>query len=894
MSTTMNKNIVLAVAKRDLRSWFSNPANYVFIMLFVAVSTVALMWSGAFFQNSLANLDTWNDDFPWIAALFVAAATMGMWASERSSGTQELLFTLPGTEFDLQLGKFLAYVTIYTASLAFTFVLPVVLVFLGNPDWGLLFANYVGLWLFGVMLVSVSMIGSQLSQSGTVAFILSIVFCAVVLTLGQVMSWVGFQSWNTNGPRGQFAEFARGMLPVSGFVLFLGLTVAFFYLSLVLLARRRWRQGGEGVHSSIRFASLAVGALALTVIGVQKLPRIDATIEGIHSLGDESRKLLAGLDPNKPVTLTAYVSEDVPEQFVQQRRLLLNLVDQFDSIGGNAIQKRIVIPQPYSPEAREAESNYGIRPQMVATQLAGGGVTETQLFLGFVARCGTDEVVTPFIEPAVPLEYEITRSIRTVASASRKKVGILKTDVEFMGGMDFQTFRQKPRWQISDELQQQYKIENVDAEKEYPAGLDCLVVPQPSSLGQEQMDRLQAWILAGNPTLLLEDPAPLDAWGTAADDQKGGMQARMMGGGGPEKGNFAGLMAALSLQVPIGEVVWDLSKRSFPGGRLYEEFVFVRGDGVSQDSTITKGLQSVLMLMGGHVVPQKKEGFTVSPLLSSARPTQASDSSGMNGVVRKNDLFQMDFFGGGPQINPYRQRVPRNDDLVMAARVTSKVAEGKAKGVNLIYVADLDLIGNQFFMIRRQMADPILRFDNVTFVLNCIDSLAGDESLVELRKRRPILRKLEKVEEAQSQYEMKWTEQKNAAEKAAREALDKAQASLDAAVAKIRDDQTLDEQAKEVKIVQVQQQENRKLDLQKAQIDDQKKIKLEEASHDRDAARKGIHDRYRVMTLVLSVLPCLLLGIVTLVRRTSRAAAIVPASRRVSQGSVSQGVGGGK
>ena len=891
---SMNKNIVLAVAKRDLRSWFSTPANYVFIMLFVAISCIALMWSSAFFQNSLANLDTWNNVFPWIAAAFVSAATMGMWANERSSGTQELLFTLPGTEFDLQLGKFLAYVTIYTASLGFTFVLPVALVFLGNPDWGQLFANYVGLWLFGVMLVSVSMIGSQLSHSGTVALILSMVFCAAVLMLGQVMSWIGFQSWNTNGPLGQFAEFARGMLPVSGFVLFLGLAVAFFYLSLVLLARRRWRQGGEGVHSSIRFVSLAVGAFALTVIGVQKLPRIDATIEGIHSLGDESRKLLAGLDPNKPVILTAYVSEDVPEQFVQQRRLLLNLVDQFDSIGGNAVEKRIVIPDPYSPEARAAESNYGIRPQLVSTPLAGGGVTESQVFLGFVAQCGTDEVVTPFIEPAVPLEYELTRSIRTVANATRKKVGILKTDVEFMGGMDFQTFRQKPRWQISDELQQQYKIENVDADKEYPAGLDCLVVPQPSSLPQEQMDRLQTWMLAGNPTLLLEDPAPLDAWGTAADDQKGGMQARMMGGGGPEKGNFAGMMGALSLQVPIGEVVWDLSSRSFPGGRLFEEFVFVRGNGVSQDSTITKGLQSVIMLMGGHIVPQKKDGFLVTPLLSSARPSTSRGSTGMNGVVRKNDLFQMDFFGGGPQINPNRRRERRNDDLVMAARVTSTVAEGKAKGVNVIYVSDLDLIGNQFFQIRRQMADPILRFDNVTFVLNCIDSLVGDESLIELRKRRPILRKLEKVEEAQRQYEEKWTEQKDAAEKAAREALDKAQASLDAAVAKIRDDKDLDDQAKEVKIVQVQQQENRKLDLQKAQIDDQKKIKLEEASHDRDAARKGIHDSYRLVTLLLSAVPCLLLGVLTLVRRTSRAASIVPASRRVSPGRVSQGMGGGK
>jgi hypothetical protein len=45
------------------------------------------------------------------------------------------------------------------------------------------------------------------------------------------------------------------------------------------------------------------------------------------------------------------------------------------------------------------------------------------------------------------------------------------------------------------------------------------------------------------------------------------------------------------------------------------------------------------------------------------------------------------------------------------------------------------------------------------------------------------------------------------------------------------------------------------------------------------------------MTLLLSVLPCLALGIVTLVRRSSRAAAIVPANRRVSG---SQRIGGGK
>ncbi len=873
----MNKNIVLAVARRDLRSWFGNPANYLFIILFVGASCWVMMWPQAFFQNNLANLDTLNAYFPFIAAIFVAAATMGMWSSERANGTQELLFTLPAKDLDLQAGKFLAYVAIYTASLAFSLVLPLALVVLGNPDWGQLFANYVGYWLIGVSLVAVSTIGTQLTQSATIAFLLSTVFCLAYLLNGSLMSLIGFPNWSLIGPLGQFREFARGMLPASGFLLFLGMTVAFCQFGLAILSRRRARDG-EDLHGVVRFLGLGVSSVALTVIGMNVLPRVDATFEGIHSLGTQSRQLLASLDKDKPVYVTAYVSEEVPEQFVQQRNLLLNLVDQFDSMGGNAVEKRIVIPQPYSPEAREAETNFGIRPQMVAMELEGGAIAEKQIFLGFVVQCGTDEVVNAFIEPAVPLEYELMRSIRTVAGGGRKKVGILKTDVEFIGGMDFQTFRQKQRWLIADELQQQYKLENVDAEKDYPEGLTCLVVPQPSSLEQEKMDRLQRWIAAGNPTLLLEDPAPLDAPGTAQDDQKGGMQARMMGGGGPEKGNYAGLLGSFGLQFHPGEIVWDLSYRKFPGGRLREEFVFVRGKGFADESPITKGLQNIVMLMGGHVSAGNKDGTTVTPLLRSREPAVSGEA---NGIVRKSELFQMDFFGTGPQLNPSARHERRNADLLLAARVQGKPAEGQTKGVNVIYVADLDMVSNQFFQIRRQYTDQNLSFDNVTFVLNCIDTLAGDESLIELRKRRPILRKLTAVEDAQRAFEDKWTQEKDKAEADAADALKDAQGRLDQTVAKIKDDAALDEQAKEVKIVEVQQVEQRKLENEKAKIEEQKKRKLEEASHDRDAARHVIHSVYRWGALGLSVLLPMLLGVVTFLRRNSRAAAIVPAARRV-------------
>lgn len=892
----MNKNVVLAVTKRDLRSWFGNPTGYVFIMLFVAVSAGVMMWSQQFFTNNLANLETWNRWFPEIAAVFVAAATMGMWTNERANGTQELLFTLPARDVDLLAGKFLAYVAVYTISLAFTLALPLTLVLLGNPDFGQLFANYVGYWLLGVMLVSVSMLGSQLTHNQTVAFILSVIACAFVIYLGQVFGWLGFTSWATNGTVGQFNEFARGMLPVSGVVLFVGMTVTFLYLNLALIKRRHWRGNVEGVHGIVQSAGLAVATLSLTVIGVYVLPRFDATVEGIHSLGEESRQLLAKLDPEKPVFVTAYVSEEVPERFVQQRRLLLNLLDQFDAIGGNAVQKSIIIPEPFSEEARRAEDNYGIRAQLIGDLQPGGNYSEMQVFLGLVVASGTEEVITPFIDPGLPLEYEITRSIRVVSKAERKKVGILKTDVDMVGGFDFQTFAQKPKWQIATELEQQYRVENVDPDSEYPEGLDCLVVPQPSSLTQPQMDRLGDWLLAGNPALLFEDPLPLSAPGTAADDQKGNMQQRMMGGGGPQKGNADALFASLGLRLNKTDIVWDDSSIGFFGGQLQKFYLFCMDNALAEDSVITSGLQAVVWMAGGHFGETGKEGFTVEPLLTSPDPTTTGRQ---NGIIPKYEsaqgmqdgLLVWSPFGGGLQPNPGARWRTRNERLDLAVRVTSApagqgpgAAEGDEAGVNVIACADLDVVGNQFFQMRRQAVDDNARFDNVTFVLNCIDSLVGDESLIELRKRRPILRRLTAVEKAQAEFERKWAEEKTKAEAEAREALDAAQQRLDDAIAAIRNDDSLDAQSKELKIVEVQQVENRKFETAKAKIEDDKRVRINGAQLLRNQARKGIHDGYRLWTILLAPVPAFLLGIVTLIRRSSRAASIVPKNRLVGGG----------
>jgi ABC-2 type transport system permease protein len=177
-------NGMLAIYRRELRSYFSTPLAAIFIVIFLLLSSSFTFFLGNFFQIGQADLQAFFQFHPWLYLLLVPALSMRLWAEERKAGTIELLLTLPVSVTAAVIAKFFAAWTLVALALLLTIPMWVSVAWLGNPDHGIIIASYIGSWLMAGGFLAVGGAISAATRSQVMAFIISLLVCLIAVLAG--------------------------------------------------------------------------------------------------------------------------------------------------------------------------------------------------------------------------------------------------------------------------------------------------------------------------------------------------------------------------------------------------------------------------------------------------------------------------------------------------------------------------------------------------------------------------------------------------------------------------------------------------------------------------------------------------------------------------------------
>jgi ABC-2 type transport system permease protein len=253
---------ILAIAHKELKSYFSGPIAYIVIGLwallygyfFVAILSFFVQQSMRMGQMGMQGPQAMNLNQQLIRPLLqnvlililflMPMVTMRSYSEEKRSGTIELLLTSPLTDFQIILGKFLGAMALYACMLAVTLIHVGLLFVYGRPEWKPIVTAYVGLLLMGGCFISLGLFISSLTKNQIVA---GMVTFAVFLLLW-IITWIGSFSGPTADKITQYLsivdhydDFGKGVIDTTHFVYYISFITFGLFLTAKSVDSERWR-----------------------------------------------------------------------------------------------------------------------------------------------------------------------------------------------------------------------------------------------------------------------------------------------------------------------------------------------------------------------------------------------------------------------------------------------------------------------------------------------------------------------------------------------------------------------------------------------------------------------------------------------------------------------------
>lgn len=505
---------------------------------------------------------------------------------------------------------------------------------------------------------------------------------------------------------------------------------------------------------------LAIGVIVLVAVfffslnvlssALFRSARLDLTEDRLFTVSEGTAEVLAAID--EPVTLRYYRSKELDllgPFYTSHAGRVEDLLSEYAERAGGMLRIERFEPEPFSPEENLAVSD-GLRG--VPVDLEG-----TQVYFGLAGSNSTDDrEAIPLLAPerASFLEYDLTRLVHDLARPEKPQVAVLG-DLA-MRGSQADGFQ---RWAVLEAMEQFFEVRQLGgAPQSIDEEVGILLLAQPLGLAEETLYAVDQFVLRGGRVLAFIDPhaellarqqpgippagdsavealAPLlEAWGVAIDD------ARLVG----DRRN------ATRVQVMHEgrPVVVD-----------YIAWLGLRSEAFDRDDVVLANLQQLNLRSAGALTLREGATTSLTPILSSSAEASLFDKERV--AVAPDPVALISDFEAtgeryilaarlsGPVSSAFPDGPPESvtEEAVRAAHR----AESEAP-VNMILVADADILGDENWIRRQQLlgqsyAVPIAH--NGDFAVNALDNLSGSEGLIGLRGRGLSVRPFEVLAEMQ-------------------------------------------------------------------------------------------------------------------------------------------------
>ena len=524
----------------------------------------------------------------------------------------------------------------------------------------------------------------------------------------------------------------------------------------------------RSLHSAAGFVLLAVALVAVNWLAGLLPWRLDITEEGLYTLSEGSLNILAKLE--EPVTIKYYRSEsaeDAPVAIKGYFRKVRELLAEYVNRSGGRVVLEIFDPKPDSEEEEWAE-RYGLG----GAQLPQG----TRLYHGMVMLSGGREAAIPFFDPRRErfLEFDLSEALTRVGRDSQPTLGIISS-LPVVGRSFNPGGQPTPDWAFVEELRKNFDIVNFFPAEvvEIPETIDMVLLVHPKAVSSDMAYALDQFLMRGGRLMAFTDPhSRFDV---------GGPQALA----GKFNSNLEKLFKAWRVKFDPTQVVADeqlATRVNAPGAGVidFPVWLTVRADHLNRDSIITNQLEEIMLVDAGSFEPAEGFKHEFTPLM-----TTSEDSGLVNSItvrmtgpldvikgVKKdgktrvlaalvNGTFETAFPDGPPKPDP-NDRQPGGGKK----RERKLPHLSKAKGeTTVLLVGDADFLADRYTVRQGNFFGQILRSpinDNLAFVLNAAEFMAGSQELIHIRSRGRFSRPFTRVDALRKAAQIQFREQEQA------------------------------------------------------------------------------------------------------------------------------------